>query len=308
MTSRDPGAGFWGTLRWRLKLLAWAVAGVGALSATVWAVWSNAERVPKRYLESAEQKWRADDYLGAVREYEKIAEEFPRSKLVPEALFWSGVIYYLYLDDPAKSVDFLQKTIRLTSPTPKNAHALSARRYLAEVYEKKYNKFREAIAEYEKVMELSDDPDQVMESQFKVGELYGALGNTEQARTEWDLLIKRDPKSRWAPVALYRQGSAYFIEGRCKEALGLYRRLLADYPESDMAPFARFRTANCLEEGGDREGALKLYKALEGHYPNKELVELKIKQLEKGASKPEELVAPPISDPPPPGKLPAPDQ
>ncbi|MBI3804032.1 MAG: tetratricopeptide repeat protein [Nitrospirae bacterium] len=308
MTEGDPKAKFWGTLKWRLKVLAWAIAGMAALSATVWAVWSNAERVPKRYLESAEQKWRADDYLGAVREYEKITEEFPRSRLVPEALFWSGVIYYLYLDDPSKSVDFLQKTIRLTAPTPNNPHALSARRYLAEVYEKKYNKYREAIAEYEKIMELSGDPDQALESQFKIGELYSAVGNVEQARTEWDLLIKRDPKSRWAPSALYRQGSSYFIEGRCKEALIHYRRLVAEYSDSDMVPFALFRTANCLEEGGERDAALKLYRELQGRYPNKELVELKIKQIERGGPKQEERVAPPVSDPAAPSKLPAPDQ
>ena len=120
---------------------------------------------------------------------------------------------------------------------------------------------------------------------------------------------RRDPKSRWAPSALYRQGSSYFVEGRCKEALGLYRRLVAEYPDSDMVPFALFRTANCLEEGGEKEAALKLYKELEGRYPNKELVELKIKQIEKGGTKQEEVIPPPVSaSPPSPGKLPAPDQ
>lgn len=272
-------------MRWKLKLFLWGAAGVAALFITVWSVWSNAERAPRQYLESAEQKLRTDDYLGAVREYEKIGEEYPRSKFVPEATFWSGVLYYLYLNDPQKAVDALEKTVRLTASTPKNIHALSARRYLAEVYEKKYGKLREAISEFEKIMELSDDPDQVLESQYKIGELYLAEGNTEQARTEWDLLVKRDPKSRWAPAALYRQGSSYFIEGKCKEAVGYYRRILADYPDSDMSPFAKFRTANCLEEGNQTEEALKLYRALEGHYPNKELIGSKIKQLETGAPK-----------------------
>jgi len=268
-------------VRWKPKALSWGAVVLVALILTVWSVWSSAERVPKRYLEAAEQKWRTDDYLGAVREYEKISEEYPRSKFIPEAVFWSGVLYYLYLDDPQKAVDAFQKTIRLTAATPKNSHALSARRYLAEVYEKKYGKLREAISEFEKVMELSDDPDQVLESQYKIGELYLAQGNIEQARTEWDLLIKRDPKSRWAPAALYRQGSSYFIEGKCKEAVGFYQRLIADYSDSDMSPFAKFRTANCLEEGNQIEAALQLYRQLEGRYPNKELLEAKIKQLEQ---------------------------
>lgn len=295
-------------MRWKFKAFSWGAVGLIALFLTVWSVWSSAERVPKRYLESAEQKWRADDYLGAVREYEKISEEHPRSKFIPEAVFWSGVLYYLYLDDPQKAVDAFQKTVRLTSSTPKNTHALSARRYLAEVYEKKYGKLREAISQHEKVMELSDDSDQIMESQYKIGELYLAQGNIEQARTEWDLLIKRDPKSRWAPAALYRQGSSYFIEGKCKEAVGFYQRLIADYSDSDMSPFAKFRMANCLEEGNQGEEALKLYRELEGRYPNKELLEAKIEKLEKGlpknaATAPEE----PVSAAPDPAGAPAPN-
>ncbi|WDT77563.1 MAG: tetratricopeptide repeat protein [Candidatus Manganitrophus sp.] len=294
-------------MRWKVKAVSWGAVGLAALFLTVWSVWSSAERVPKRYLESAEQKWRADDYLGAVREYEKISEEYPRSKFIPEAVFWSGVLYHLYLNDSQKAVDAFQKTIRLTASTPKNTHALSARRYLAEVYEKKYGKLREAISEHEKVMELSDDSDQILESQYKIGELYFAQGNVEQARTEWDLLIKRDPKSRWAPAALYRQGSSYFIEGRCKEAIGFYRRLIADYSDSDMSPFAKFRTANCLEEGNRAEEALQLYRQLEGRYPNKELLEAKIRQLEKGLPKDAgTTAAEPVSAAPDPASSPAP--
>lgn len=294
-------------MRWKFKALSWGTAVLAALFLTVWSVWSSAERVPKRYLEAAEQKWRADDYLGAVREYEKISEEYPRSKFIPEAVFWSGVLYDLYLDDPQKAVDAFQKTIRLTASSPKNTHALSARRYLAEVYEKKYGKLREAISEFEKVMELSDDPDQVMESQYKIGELYLAEGNIEQARTEWDLLIKRDPQSRWAPAALYRQGSSYFIEGKCKEAVGFYRRLTDDYPDSDMTPFAKFRTANCMEEGNQIEEALKLYRQLKGRYPNKDLLESKIQQLEKGMPKNvETTLEEPVSAAPDPAGSPAP--
>lgn len=294
-------------MRWKVKTVSWGAGALAALFLTVWSVWSSAERVPKRYLESAEQKWRADDYLGAVREYEKISEEYPRSKFIPEALFWSGVLYHLYLNDSQKAVDAFQKTIRLTASTPKNTHALSARRYLAEVYEKKYGKLREAISEHEKVMELSDDSDQILESQYKIGELYFAQGNVEQARTEWDLLIKRDPKSRWAPAALYRQGSSYFIEGKCKEAIGFYRRLMADYSDSDMNPFAKFRTANCLEEGNQAEEALQLYRQLEGRYPNKELLEAKIQKIEKGLPKEAETAtAEPVSAAPDPESSPPP--
>ncbi len=286
--------------KWQLKALLWATGVAAALFVTGWVVWSNAERIPKYYLEAAEQKWRAADYLGAVREYEKIAEDHPRSRLVPEATFWVGVLYYLYLDDLPKSVDAFQKSIRLSASAPGNLHAISSHRYLAEIYEKKYDKAREAISELEKVMELASDSDLVLESQYKIGELYVSLGDADQARTEWDLLIKRDPKSKWAPAALYRQGSTYFVQGKCKEAIGYYQKLTTGYPESEMIPFAQFRTANCLEEEGEKKGALDLYRALIGRYPNKELVEAKVAQLEKGMPKeemPKETPETPVAAP-----------
>jgi tetratricopeptide (TPR) repeat protein len=254
--------------------------GLGALAFTVWGVWSSFERTPKRYFETAEQKLRADDYLGAVQDYEKITEEYARSRWAPEAYFWVGVIYFLYLDDPPKAIRSLQKSIQMADLQPD--HLVAARQYIAEIYQKKLNKPKEAIAEYEKIMQESPEPEQVLESQYKVGELYFDLGDFEQARTEWDLLVKKNPSSRWAPAALYRQGSTYFITGNCKEAVVLYQRLLTDYPEKELSHYyAKFDMANCLEEGQRLAEALQLYKELEGHYPNKDLLSSKIKRLEK---------------------------
>ena len=262
--------------------------GLGALSFTVWGVWSSFERTPKRYLDTAEQKLLADDYLGAVRDYEKVVEEYPRSRWAPEAYFWSGVIYFLYLDDPPKAIRSLQKSIQMTDPHQEQL--VTARQYLAEIYWKKLNQPKEAIAQHEKIMQESLDAEQVLESRYKVGELYFDLGDFEQARTEWDLLLKKNPKSRWAPAALYRQGSTYFIKGKCKEAMAVYERLFNDYPKNEMSHYyAKFDRAHCLEEGQRPAEALQLYKELEGHYPNKELLSDKIRRLEQthGAAKQE---------------------
>jgi TolA-binding protein len=267
---------------YRLKIALFGIVGLTAFFLTIWIVWAGSERAPRRHFDAAEQKLRANDYLGAVREYERVTEEYPRSKWAPEAYFWSGVIYTLYLNQPQKGLDLFQKT--LEKLPPQHPQALSARRYLAEVYAK-LEQPREAIAEYEKVMKLSSDPDDVLESHYKVGELYFALGDLEQARTEWDLLVKKDPKSRWAPEALYRAGGIYFVAGKCKEAVEVYQKVRIDYPESAMAPLSQFRIANCMEEVGRFKEALEFYKGLRGRYPNPDLLEDKIKLLETESKK-----------------------
>lgn len=274
----------------RRTLLTWGAVGFATLLLTVWGVLWRAERAPQRYFELAEQKWRADDFLGAVRDYEKITEEYPRSKTVPEAYFWSGVIYFLYLGETQKAIDAFQKVIqRALSPSEQ---VLSARRYLAEIYEKKLNRPKDAIAEYEKVIAESPESEQAIESQYKVAEIYFALGELEEARAAWDRLIRKNPKSKWAPASLYRKGSTYFSSGNCREAVEVYRQVLGDYPESEMAQYAKFRTANCLEEAHRPEEALELYKELDGQYPNQELLTQKIRQLEKTQGEKEKLLDP----------------
>lgn len=264
----------------RLKFAGWILLGLGALYLTVWGVRSSFERMPRRYLDNAEQKLLAGDYLGAVRDYEKITEEYSNSRIVPEAFYWIGVIDHLYLNKPQKAIESFQKTIQAADAAGQD-RVLAARKYIAEIYEKKLNKPKEAIAEYEKIMLESPNQEQVLESRYEVGELYFVLGDMSQARTEWDLVVKKDPKSKWAPVALYRQGSTYFVAGNCKEAVALYQRLFTDYPENEMSLFAKFRTANCFEENQRPAEALQLYKELEGRYPNKELLSGKIKHLEQ---------------------------
>ncbi|HZR47671.1 MAG TPA: tetratricopeptide repeat protein [Candidatus Manganitrophaceae bacterium] len=265
----------------RLKAAGWVLLGFGALYLTVWGVWSRFERMPKRYLDNAEQKLLAGDYLGAVRDYEKITEEYSNSRIVPEAHYWIGVIDHLYLNKPQKAIESFQKTIQAANAAGRD-RVLAARKYIAEIYEKKLNKPREAIAEYEKIIQESPHPEQALESQYEVGELYFNLGDLAQARAEWDLLVKKDPKSRLAPAALYREGSTYFVAGNCKEALPFYQRLLSDYPEKETSHYyAKFDMANCLEEGQKPAEALRLYKELEGLYPNKELLASKIRRLEQ---------------------------
>lgn len=263
----------------RSRVVPWFLFWLCALSLTLWWFGSAADRSSRQYLESAELRWEKEDYLGAIRDYEKIVEEFPRSQVVSEANYWRGVAYFLYLDNNQKAITSFNESIRGAVSSSDKAHALEAYLYIAEIYDKKLNQPKKAIAVYEKVMEITLDPNQVLEVQYKVGALYFDLGDLEQARVEWDILVRTDPRSKWAPAALYRGGGTYFILGKCDEAIKIYKTLYTEYPEHEMSPFAKFRAANCFEENKSHTEALQLYLELEGVYPNKELLTGKINKL-----------------------------
>ncbi|MFQ5543250.1 MAG: tol-pal system YbgF family protein [Nitrospiria bacterium] len=232
-----------------------------------------------RMLEKAESKWRNEDYLGAIRDYEKIVEEFPETPVVSEAQYWEGVIRFLYLDDPENAIRAFKEVIGAKLSMVQE-RSQEARQYLADIYEKKLARPRDAISIYEEIIEKSADLEEILEKRYKIGALYYEMGDLTQARVEWDLLISRAPKSPLVPEALYRKGGTYFVVGNCREALKIYKEIYTNYAHDKMSEFAKFRAANCLEMEHHPKEALALYQELIGIYPDQDVIIEKVKSLE----------------------------
>ena len=239
---------------------------------------TGCDHAPQRYLEMAEERWDHGDYLGAAREYERIIHEYPKSGPAAEAYYWTGIIAYLYLQDPQRALEAFNK---LATDFPRSSQAHSALRYMAEIYDQRLGQPRQAIVAYQHLVAVSRDPEELGESQYRIGEIYLELGDFEQARTEWDLLLHRDPNGNWSDRALYRIGSTYFLRGQHLQAIAAFERLLASYPQSEMTIEAKFGIASALEEADRLEEALQRYRELEKTYPTPGVINLRIKSIER---------------------------
>jgi len=226
----------------------------------------------------AEERWNQGDYLGAAWEYERIIHEYPKSGPAAEAYFWTGIIAYLYLHDPQRGLEAFSK---LVADFPRSSQAPAALRYMAEIYDQRLGQPRRAIVAYQRLIGSSRDFQEIAESQYRIGEIYLELGDFDQARTEWELLMRRDPKGSWSDRALYRIGSTYFLQGQYLQAMAAYERLLVDYPQSELTIEAKYGIANALEETDRLEEALQRYRDLETHYPTPGVIRLRIKSIEK---------------------------
>ncbi len=287
---RDKPEGRWAQLGSRVRLgvqiFLW---GAGLSVIAFIGVWANGTREGWRargLMQDAEIKWRNEDYLGAVNGYERLIDTYPTGPFVSEAYYWKGMAYSLYLDDPNAAIRAFLKVIRQDLSLDDVRFALKARRNLAEIYEIKLDRPDDAIATYEELIARTSDPEEALESRFKIGELYYAMGDLAQARIEWNLLVNAHPTSSLAPDALYRQGGTYFITGNCKAAVEIYKALYRSYPDDEMSHFAKFRTANCLEMGKQRKEAYALYKELiDGAYPDQALIVRKVEALKPVSNK-----------------------
>ncbi len=241
------------------------------------ALLAGCERGAQRVFATAETRFAAGDYLGAVRQYERVTEEFPRSTQAGDAYYWVGMIEHLYLNDQRKAIEAFRN---LVARFPQTTNAPEAQRLIGEIYEKKFGDLRLAIAEYQRLLREFPDVHDADQVQYHIGEAYFDLGDLDQARLEWDTLLKQRPQNEWAGHALYRIGGTFFLQGHYQEAFDQFDRLLRDYPEGDLRIEARFWQANCLEELERLTEALTAYREIQEGYSNPGVIKVKIQRLE----------------------------
>lgn len=239
------------------------------------ALLQGCEDSPKRLVYQAEQRFEAGDYLGALAFYQRVAEDFPKNRMADDALYWTGIIQYLFLKDEPQGLEAFQ---RLSKYYPASPFATDSQRYMASILER-LHQTRQAIEAYEHLMEISPDQQVVQESHYKVGELYFDAGDLDQARNEWEALLKKYPAGVLTDKVLYGIASTYFIQGRCGEAMMPLDHLIKSFPESELAMDAKFQVAGCLEEEGHLREALNLFKEVAESYPNRQVVKKKIETL-----------------------------
>ncbi len=240
------------------------------------------DAIPKRHFENAERKWTEGDYKGALKEYEKIIEDYPKSTVADDAYYWMGVTYYLSLN---RIDDALNAFQNLTDHYPGSEYFFQSQMYIAEIYDKGKGNYRLAIIEYQKIVEHAHDRGLIEQARFNTAEAYFKLGDINQARIEWELMINQTPDGKYTEEAYFRAAKTYFIQGRYQEAIEFYQKFLSKYPEGKLVHDVRFAIANCLEEQENLQEALQMYKKIENNYPNRDVIAKKIAALEKRMSK-----------------------
>ena len=114
------------------------------------------------------------------------------------------------------------------------------------------------------------------EAQLAVARCSFALGDYDQARAEYELLLERNPESVLKPRALAGIANAWYVTGRFGLAVKFYRQAQQESRDPALAAEAGFGVATSLEETGDLAGALAQFERVRSAYPNPGLVEQRI--------------------------------
>ncbi len=253
-----------------------AASLAGLLLALGWLVWyvANRDSLLAEDYAAAEALLEQGRYEAAEKGFRQLYENHPGFELAPQALYQSAEVLNLYLKQYSEA---LLAYLRLEQAYPETPWARKAIRQVADIYKNRLRDYPKAIVVYQKLIDAGDEGEDRL--RYEVADCYFRLEDYEQARIEFENLLRLHPGSELQAEAQYRLAVAWSLSGGHKEAEEAFRRLIERWPQSPYAVEARFALATTLEERDELRESLKLLEGLQGSYPNAELLEKRIDQV-----------------------------
>ncbi len=216
------------------------------------------------------------EYSHAVELYRRLYEEHPDFDLAAKSLYRAGEVQNLFLNQYHEA---LLAFLRLEKEYPDSPHVLPALEQEADIYKNRLRDYGRAAALYQKLVDREREPaDRFL---YELADCYFRMNNFEQARIEFENLLKMWPDSSYVAEVRYRVGVAYSLEGDLNAAEKTFLQVIKDLPDDPFATEALFSLASVLEEQERLREALKILNDLEAIYPNADAVERKKAQVEE---------------------------
>ena len=224
----------------------------------------------------AEKLVLSGSYEDALSRYQDIFEDHPDFVLAPNALFRAGEVENLFLK---RFHDALLSFHNLEQNYPDSPFVTEALRQEAEIYKNRLRDYGRAAAQYQKLLDLGMEPGD--RYQYELSDCYFRLNNFEQARIEFENLLKSWPESDLRTEVEYRIGMSYALDGKLIDAEKTFRRILKEKPDDPFAIETKFSLASVLEDQERLRESLSVLQELIGIYPAAEALQRKIEKIEE---------------------------
>jgi len=238
---------------------------------------SACEPPGEKQLAFADQLAYQGDYHRALAAYEVALQRLP-----PEAYYHriharkrAGEIAYLFVGEYRRALRHFRSLAELDA----GDDGFGARQAIAEIVRFKFGDLRQAIVEYQQLLQSYPDHPEASRFLLEVARCYGQLGDQRQARVEGRLLLERYPDSPYAPEVVLLIADGLALEGDLAGAIAEYEGFLQRHPDSPLVPTAAFELAGCYEDSGKPELAHQRLNELAGKLTDSAAVRRKIDRL-----------------------------
>jgi cellulose synthase operon protein C len=202
-------------------------------------------------------KPRVTNYQKAIDAAARIIENYPKSKYVDDALMIMGKSYYEIHNYPKARRKFEE----LISNYPKSSLVSEARLWLGRT-QIALGLPQEGIPTLTTLW--SDEvPESIrLKSQRSLADYYFDQKNYRQALSEYEKILERSKDSREKADIWYQSGEARYALGEYSEAEAAYKKVQGENATRKHRFDAEYKRAVTLRRLGDKPGALKICEAL----------------------------------------------
>ncbi len=225
------------------------------------------------------------DYEGAVKVLQGLHRDHPSFAQSPQALFQAAEILNINLRRYQESLLAYLLVIKDSPESPLSTRAL---RQVAKVYKYRLQDYSAAIVAYQKL--LDQGAPEADRYQYELADAYFRLNNFEQARIEFDTLLKDHAESPLVPEVQYRIAVCFSLEGELAKAEKAFRIVPSRWPDSPYALEAHFGLAGVLEESERLTESLETLEGLKEGYPNQEALGKKLDQVRERIRKKKQAI------------------
>jgi TolA-binding protein len=233
--------------------------------------WANLGEILEKRFQKGVALRDAGDYAAAVELLSELQADHPNSARAGEALLQAAEMQHLSL---ARYQEALVGYLTVERDYPGTPQAARARRQAAELYKFRLDDQLQAIAAFQRLIEAGGE--EADRFQYEVADSYFRLNNFEQARIEFETLLRDYPTSALLAEVQFRLAMVNVLEGDLERAMAAYREVPARWPQSPYAIEAQFGLAGVLEERERLREALDVLEGLRGRYPNPEALDQRI--------------------------------
>ncbi|HOX43711.1 MAG TPA: tetratricopeptide repeat protein [Myxococcota bacterium] len=175
-----------------------------------------------------------------------------------KALYQTGRIDHLYLNQPRRAVARLREAIKAHPDAP---HAFEARQEIGDIFHDRLHDYRSAALEYERLVSEFPDHPATPGFHYRIAQCYFLLGEHDQARSEARLLLSKHADSKYQAEARLLIANSYYVEGKVAESAQAHQELLAVAPEASLRARSQFELGLCYQDLGDLPAAERAFLA-----------------------------------------------
>jgi TonB family protein len=164
------------------------------------------------------------EYVKARRKFEELLTSFPKSKLVNDSHYYISMCHYFSGEEIA-AISSLKHLLESEKIKKKRKGELSF--FMGEIYLNR-EEFGEAIAYYDKTLNLYDPDTLSAITRFRIGECLWEKKDHVQAKEAFAQVEKSDPSAELLFDSKFKEGECYYILGEHQKGMDIYRELSDD--------------------------------------------------------------------------------